>query len=678
MLYRWFGEAGYDYRRLEIRNLIIYRPMIAEKGNEKKLEIEAERKGEGIWAAAVKSVSRGNERLTHIRAEMHEVNPVELEETVDLAERLSKCETVKDLEEMYKKCRDYGLEHTGLMKGKGKVYQSPEELWVEIAEGEEEKAERNSFLFHPVLIDGTAIGSYEAFTGLESGEKRLYLPLSYESFRAAGAFGTECLARIKKSSLERKDEIITISVDFFNKTGRKIGELKKITSKLVREAGLIVAKREEINKNLPETDRINLDKVSNVEGMRSFLQRLIGSKLKMRPEEVDPKSGYYELGLDSVLLLELVREIEAKLEASIAPTLLFEYTNIEVLSEYLSGAYSERLKQKDSEEITGGIGKERHIVKPLAGRIVNTTHTAFMAETGGTRTIIRDIAVIGMSGRYPKAGNIGEFWENLKAGRDCITEVPKERWGEERLSGIKSPSGKNMSKWGGFIGDVDCFDPQFFRISPAEAETMDPQGRIFLEVCWEAMEDAGYTPKNIVKSKGENQRRAVGVFAGVMHKDYGIIGSQAILRGQKIPVELSYSSIANRVSYFCDFHGPSMVIDTACSSSLTAVHLAVESILKGECEVAIAGGVNLSLHPNKYLIYGMMDMHSSDGYCHTFGEGGDGYVSADGVGAVLLKPLDQAVRDNDLIYGVIKGSIANHVGRVSGIMYRALYRRKRR
>ena len=196
---------------------------------------------------------------------------------------------------------------------------------------------------------------------------------------------------------------------------------------------------------------------------------------------------------------------------------------------------------------------------------------------------------------------------------------------------------------------------------------MDPQERLFLEVCWEALEDAGYTPENVVAPEGENQRRAVGVFVGVMHKDYTLLQNEAVNEGQPISLSLNYAQISNRVSYFCNFHGPSMAIDTVCSSSLTAVHLAMENILLGECKLAFAGGVNLSLHPNKYQTYGMMDLHSSDGYCRTLGEGGDGYVSGEGIGVVLLKPLTKAMEDRDHIYAVLRGSAINHVGKVSGI-----------
>ncbi|ASB52639.1 Polyketide synthase PksL [Bacillus velezensis] len=196
---------------------------------------------------------------------------------------------------------------------------------------------------------------------------------------------------------------------------------------------------------------------------------------------------------------------------------------------------------------------------------------------------------------------------------------------------------------------------------------MDPQERHFLEVCWEGIENAGYTPENIVMPTGELNRRKVGVFVGVMHHDYGLLQSENSQSTKNIPLSLNASVIANRVSHICNFHGPSMAIDTVCTSSLSAIHLALESIYRGESHIAIAGGVNLSLHPSKYQSYGMLDMHSSDGRCRSFGAGGDGYVSSEGVGVVILKPLDQALKDKDEIYAVIKASAVNHVGKSSGM-----------
>jgi polyketide synthase PksL len=268
-----------------------------------------------------------------------------------------------------------------------------------------------------------------------------------------------------------------------------------------------------------------------------------------------------------------------------------------------------------------------------------------------------DIAIVGVSGRYPGAADLKEFWSNLRSGRDCIREVPAERWDHRRYA---SSNGFTTSKWGGFLDDIDRFDPLFFQISLLEAEHLDPQERMFLECVHHALEDAGYTSDRVA------QASKVGVFVGVMYLEYQLFGAQAQEHGHPVALWGSASTIANRVSYFYDFHGPSMAVDTMCSSSLTAIHLACEAIKSGQCEAAIAGGVNLTPHPNKYLVLSQRRFLSSDGRCRSFGEGGDGYVPGEGVGAVLLKPLERAVADGDHIYGVIKGTALNHGGRTSG------------
>lgn len=260
-----------------------------------------------------------------------------------------------------------------------------------------------------------------------------------------------------------------------------------------------------------------------------------------------------------------------------------------------------------------------------------------------------------MAGRYPKARDLAEFWENLKAGRDCVTEVPEARWPHGDM-----PDG---SRWGGFLDDVDCFDAGFFGIPAQEAALLDPQERLFLEVCWEAVEDAGYTPALLSGGRGTGPRRAVGVYVGVMHQDYALLQEEAVRRGQRMPLAFNAATVAHRVSHVCDFHGPSLAVDSVCASSLSAVHLAVEALRRGECEAALAGGVNLSLHPAKYRTYGGLGLLAQDRPARSFGAGGDGYVPAEAVGAVLLKPLEQALRDGDAVYAVIKGSAVNHSGR---------------
>lgn len=281
-----------------------------------------------------------------------------------------------------------------------------------------------------------------------------------------------------------------------------------------------------------------------------------------------------------------------------------------------------------------------------------------------------DIAIIGLSGKYPQANTLDEFWENLKNGKDSVTEVPKDRWDMDDYFNPDpdqaSKNGQMYSKWGGFLDDVDKFDPLFFNISPREAELMDPQERMFLEMAWTALEDAGYTRKQLNDWVKKHKRPGVGVFSAVTSYTYVLLGLEQYDNGIMALPHSSPWSIANRVSYFFNFQGPSYPVDTACSSGLTAIHLACESLKRGECDVAIAGGVNLYLHPYKYLGMCQMKMLSPKGKCHSFGIDGDGFVPGEGIGVFVLKPLSQAIADGDHIHGVIKGTSINHDGATNG------------
>ncbi|MFJ9818691.1 amino acid adenylation domain-containing protein [Streptomyces sp. NPDC101151] len=280
-----------------------------------------------------------------------------------------------------------------------------------------------------------------------------------------------------------------------------------------------------------------------------------------------------------------------------------------------------------------------------------------LTEAGSSTAQDTDIAVIGVSGRYPDAADLDEFWENLRSGRDCVRRPPADRW---------EPHGRAATDgtgdlWGGFLDGIDLFDPLFFQISLREAELLDPHERLFLQCAHHVLEDAGYTGELLSRTSG-----SVGVFTGVMYQDYQLYGAQAQERGLPVALSGSASSVANRVSYVYGFTGPSMSVDTMCSSSLTAIHLACEAIRSGRCGAALAGGVNLTSHPNKYLMLEQRNYLSSDGRCRSFGAGGDGYVPGEGVGAVLLKPLARAVADGDHIHAVIKGTAVNHGGRTPG------------
>ncbi|WP_157840663.1 SDR family NAD(P)-dependent oxidoreductase, partial [Streptomyces leeuwenhoekii] len=264
------------------------------------------------------------------------------------------------------------------------------------------------------------------------------------------------------------------------------------------------------------------------------------------------------------------------------------------------------------------------------------------------------VAIVGIAGSYPQAPDVDTFWRNLLEGRDCITEIPADRWDHTAYFDTEAAGpGTTYSRWGGFLDGVDRFDRALFGISRRVAERMDPQERLFLTTCWKTLQNAGYPPRAL---SGET----VGVFAGVMWNHYQLFEEQGVA-----PTAM-HAAVANRVSYCFDLTGPSLAVDTACSSSLMAVHLAVESIRRGESTMALAGGVNVTIHPQKYLQLAQGRFLAEDGRCRSFGKGATGYVPGEGVGAVLLKPLRRAEADGDHILGVIRGTGTNHTGRTSG------------
>jgi acyl transferase domain-containing protein len=264
-----------------------------------------------------------------------------------------------------------------------------------------------------------------------------------------------------------------------------------------------------------------------------------------------------------------------------------------------------------------------------------------------------------MTGRYPQAEDIEAFWDNLLAGRDAISEIPADRWRWQDFANPAEAMRYSYSRWGGYLEGIDQFDPIFFGILPREAAAIDPQERLFLECAWTLLEEAG----SLGSARHEPE---TGVFVGAMNSGYDLIGAARWQAGGGMSARSAHWSIANRVSYFFDFHGPSFAIDSACSSSLLAIHLATESIRRGECAAAIAGGVSLLLHPTHYVQLCAARMLSRDGRCKTFDARADGFVPGEGVGAVLLKPLESALKDGDTIWAVLKGGHVRSEGRTMG------------
>ncbi|MEN9565214.1 MAG: hypothetical protein RLZZ69_410 [Cyanobacteriota bacterium] len=274
---------------------------------------------------------------------------------------------------------------------------------------------------------------------------------------------------------------------------------------------------------------------------------------------------------------------------------------------------------------------------------------------------LEPIAIIGIGCRFPGAENPQAFWSMIRDGKTGIVEVPQSRWNVDAYyDRDQSKPGKANTRWGGFLEDIDLFEPQFFGISPKEAVTMDPQQRLLLEVAWSTLEDAGQIPENLKGSK-------TGVFIGIGTHDYSIMMWQQPVSEPYATTGTGNCIAANRISYSFDFKGPSLAVDTACSSSLVAVHLACQSIWMGESELALAGGVNMLLLPTIMVGFSKGGFMSSAGRCQSFDADADGYVRGEGAGLVLLKPLSQAEADGDDIYGVILSSAVNQDGLSNGL-----------
>ena len=277
------------------------------------------------------------------------------------------------------------------------------------------------------------------------------------------------------------------------------------------------------------------------------------------------------------------------------------------------------------------------------------------------------IAIVGMACRYPGGGETVEgYWELLRDGRSGVIEVPPSRWNiDDYYDPDPGAVGGMYTRYGAFLPDITGWDAEFFGLSPREALRMDPQQRLLMELAWEALEDAGTSPARLAGSR-------TGVMVGFMDtvqyarlqvERYGLAAIADPYLGQGS----SSSVVAGRIAYHLDLHGPTLTIDTACSSSLIAVHLAAESLRRGECDLAMAAGATLIMHPDTFLSACAASMLSADGRCKTFDAGADGYVMGEGGGVVVLERLSEAIRSGRRIRAVLRGSAINQDGRSNGL-----------
>ena len=349
-------------------------------------------------------------------------------------------------------------------------------------------------------------------------------------------------------------------------------------------------------------------------------------------------------------------------QIEVTPALFFAYPSLSEFADYLLQTFGNTLFTHYQTKLPTSL-QIRNTIEVNANR-ANTVNASILPAATKRLSLKEEddaIAIIGLSGVFPQSPDAESLWSHLAANHDLISEIPLGRWdGEAYYDASGEQSHKSYSKWGGFVEDVAGFDAGFFNISPREAELMDPQQRLFLQTVWQTVESAGYSPLSL---SGEG----IGVFVGVQFSEYQSLLSQAGISDALGATGNSQTMLANRVSYFMDWHGPSEAIDTACSSSLVAIHHAVQAIRNGECGQAIAGGVSLMLSPDTFVATSRLGVLSKEGRCKTFDAQADGYVKGEGVGALLLKPLSQAQADKDNILGIIRGSAVKHGGKAQSL-----------
>ncbi|MEC0184782.1 non-ribosomal peptide synthetase [Paenibacillus peoriae] len=361
-------------------------------------------------------------------------------------------------------------------------------------------------------------------------------------------------------------------------------------------------------------------------------QKLIGiCQDILNVKSIGTDDSYFDIGVTSLQLVQIVDQLEDQLRIHIEVTDFFSYPTIAKLAAYISSQ----------------------------GMSSDAAATA-QPEVEGEANV-RDIAIIGMSGKFPQAETLEQFWANVASGADNIGPYSDERRKDaEAFISRLNTEGRNMQiAEGGYLDEVDKFDYSFFKLTPREASLMDPNQRLFLQTAWSTIEDAGYGGKQLAGQK-------VGVYVGFSKTSFEYERLLSEVEPGALPNfalgNLS-SIISSRIAYLLDLKGPALTVDTACSSSLVAVHLACKSILNGDCDMALAGGVKTILLPLKAGI----GMESSDDRARAFDDQSDGTGWGEGVGAVFLKPLHKAEQDGDNILAVIKGSAINQDGSTIGI-----------
>ncbi|WFP51891.1 amino acid adenylation domain-containing protein [Methylomonas sp. EFPC3] len=491
---------------------------------------------------------------------------------------------------------------------------------------------------HPLL----KMGGAAAFTVSADGEERLVVVAETSRRFKAEQHAQELFAAIRKAVADGH-ELQTAAIALLRESAipkTTSGKIQRAATKRGFLQQSLQPLAQWINRNLERqlapTESGAAATRPDAEAVRAWLRQRVAEVSGLEPAEIGCDAAFGEFGLDSNLSVRLTDELEKAFGYGRLPAnLLFDYPSIDRVVEYLCRGEAETLASESAAEASA------------------------------------DIAIVGMACRFPGADDTAAFWDLLSAGTSAVRPLPAER--KALLAGLVD----DVDALGaaGWLDGIDLFDPAPFHISPKEAEILDPQQRLLLTAAWTALEQAGISREELAGS-------ATGVFIGISGSEYGQLAwrSDSSLDGHA-GTGTAASIAANRLSYFLDLRGPSLAVDTACSSSLVAVHLACQSLLAGECDTALVGGVNLMLNPALTRALGKAGMLSVTAACHSFDAAADGYVRGEGVGLVVLRRETLAAGRGNRVLAYIAGSAINQDGHSfgltapNGVAQRALLRR---
>ncbi|MDT5073264.1 MAG: hypothetical protein QOH82_2584, partial [Mycobacterium sp.] len=369
--------------------------------------------------------------------------------------------------------------------------------------------------------------------------------------------------------------------------------------------------------------------------LTDYLRDAVAEVTRVDVTEIREDAGFFDLGMDSLMAVEMRRRIEHGVGREVPITLVMDHPRLSDVADYLLG------------DVLG----------------LNEAPATRTPVASVTTRIDEPIAIVAVSCRFPGAPDPEAFWDVLSGGIDAIREVPEDRFDiDEFYDPDPDAPGKTYTRFGGFLDGIDGFDPEFFGISPREAVWIEPQQRLTLETVWEGLERAGYSPAALRGSR-------TGIFMGVAANEYAhLLSAESI---DKIEPHFitgnALNAISGRVAFALGLEGPSVALDTACSSALVAVHQACQALRFGDCDMALAGGVNVLLSPVTMVAASRARMLSPVGRCKTFDASADGYVRSEGCGVLVLKRLSDAERDGDRVCAVISSSAVNQDGASSGL-----------